>query len=55
MRKRNCGRKAGKGKREVMRDNQCNSETNKQKNGFWECQVPPGVRPEKGHLSQRLK
>jgi hypothetical protein len=29
-------------------------QTNKQ-NGFEECQVAPGVRPEKGHLALRLK
>jgi hypothetical protein len=40
--------------REIMRDNECNSETNK-KNGFEECQVTPGVRPEKGHPSPEVK
>jgi hypothetical protein len=37
------------GGREIMRDegdNECNSETNKQKNGFEECQAASGTRPE---------
>jgi hypothetical protein len=40
--------------REIMRDNECNSETNK-KNGFEECYIAPGVRPEKGHLTPEVK
>jgi hypothetical protein len=47
------------GGREIMRDNEgdneYNSETNKQKNGFEECQVAPGGRPEKGHLAPEVK
>jgi hypothetical protein len=41
------------GEREIMRDNECNSET--KKTGFEECHIAPGVRPEKGHSPQRLK
>jgi hypothetical protein len=40
---------------EIMRDNECNSETNKQKNGFEKCHVAPGVRPEKGNLILKVK
>jgi hypothetical protein len=37
-----------------MRDNECKSETNK-KTGFEECQVAPGARPDKGHLTPQVK
>jgi hypothetical protein len=40
--------------REITRDNECNSET-KQKTGSEECQVVPGMRPEKGHLTLEVK
>jgi hypothetical protein len=48
------------GGREIMRDNECNSETTtttttKKKNRFEECQVAPGARPEKGHLTPEVK
>jgi hypothetical protein len=36
-----------------MRDNECNRETNKSR--FEECHRTNWVRPEKGHLAQRLK
>jgi hypothetical protein len=39
--------------REMMRANECNSETKKSR--FEECQVASGVRPEKVALPQRLK
>jgi hypothetical protein len=42
------------GGREIMRDNEGNSET-KQKNGFEECHIAPGVRPGKGHLTPEVK
>jgi hypothetical protein len=38
-----------------MRDNEYNSETNKQKNRFEEGQVAPGMRPAKGHLAPEVK
>jgi hypothetical protein len=43
--------------RELMRDNEYNSETNKQtkKNRFEECHIGPGVKPEKGHLAPEVK
>jgi hypothetical protein len=42
--------------REIMKDNECNSETNKQKKPrFEECQVAPGARPEKGHFAPEVK
>jgi hypothetical protein len=41
--------------REIMRDNECNSETNNQKSGFEECQVAPGATPENGHLAPEIK
>jgi hypothetical protein len=46
---------AGKqgGRREIMTDNECNSETNK--TGFEECHIAPGARPEKGHLAPEVK
>jgi hypothetical protein len=51
------GNVAGKQTRgmELMRDDEFNSETNKQKNGFEECHVAPGVRPEKDHLTPEIK
>jgi hypothetical protein len=36
-----------------MRDNECNSKTNK--NGFEECHIALGVRTEKGHLAPEVK
>jgi hypothetical protein len=36
-----------------MRDNECNSETNK--NRFEECQVAVGTRSEKGHFTPQVK
>jgi hypothetical protein len=41
--------------REIMRDNECNSETNNKKNGFEEYQVAPGANLEKGHLAPGVK
>jgi predicted membrane protein len=41
------------GRREIRRDNECNSETNKQKKWIWG--MSPGVRPEKGHLTPEVK
>jgi hypothetical protein len=43
----------GEGK-EIKRDNECISETNKE-NKFEECHIIPGVRPEKGHLASEVK
>jgi hypothetical protein len=39
------------GGREIMRDNECNSETEKK----WIWGMSPGVRPEKGHLDLEVK
>jgi hypothetical protein len=39
--------------REIMRDNESNSETKKTR--FEECQVAPEARPEKGHLAPEVK
>jgi hypothetical protein len=39
--------------REIMRDNEWNSET--EKNRFEECHVISGVTPEKGHLTPEIK
>jgi hypothetical protein len=42
--------------RDNGRENECNSETNKQtKNQFEKCQVAPGVRTEKGHFAPEVK
>jgi hypothetical protein len=41
------------GEREIMRDNECNSET--EKIGFEECHVAPGMGPEKIHLAPEVK
>jgi hypothetical protein len=38
-----------------MRDNECNSKTKQNKNGFEECHIAPGGRPEKGHLASEVK
>jgi hypothetical protein len=38
-----------------MRGNEHNSETKQNKNGFKECQVAPGARPEKAHLTPEVK
>jgi hypothetical protein len=46
------GRQGGSG-RELTRDSECNSET--EKSGFEECHIAPGVRPEKGHLTPEVK
>jgi hypothetical protein len=40
--------------REIRRDNECSSETNK-KPGFEECHSAPGMRPEKGHLAPEVQ
>jgi hypothetical protein len=45
-----------RGGREIMRDNKGNSEiTTTKKTGFEGCQVAPGLRPEKGHLTPEVK
>jgi hypothetical protein len=41
------------GGREIMRDNECNSEAGKIR--LEECQVAPGMRPEKSHLAPEVK
>jgi hypothetical protein len=42
--------------REIMRDNECNIKTEQNNiNRFEECQVAPGMRPEKGHLVPEVK
>jgi hypothetical protein len=40
--------------REIMRDNECNSETSKQKKTGLR-NVAPRVRPEEGHLAPEVK
>jgi hypothetical protein len=45
------GRKGGR--REIMRDNECKSETKKVR--FVECHIAPGVQPEKDCLTPELK
>jgi hypothetical protein len=44
--------------REIMRGNERDNECNRKqkiKSRFEECQVAPGVRPEKGHLTPEVK
>jgi hypothetical protein len=43
------------GGREIMRDNEFNSEMKKKKTRFEECLIAHGARPEKGHLDPDVK